>query len=329
MSSTKKPILLVVLDTEEEFEWGAPRRRDATSVNAMRSIHLAQEVFDSYRIRPTYVIDYPVASQETGWKPLKEFQDSGRAVVGAHLHPWVNPPHEEELTSFNSYVGNLDPRLERTKLRILTDTIEQNVGRRPTIYKAGRYGFGPNTTAILEELGYQIDLSVAPAFDYTGDGGPDYSTYPTDYYVFGNGRTLYEFPTTGAFVGYWRWNPGAMYRIATNPALQWARLPGILSRIGALDRLRLSPEDFTPAEHVKLTRALLAAGCRTFTFSFHSPSVHPGCTPYVRSEADRAQFLDACRRYFDYFLGEVGGIALTPHEALELLHEENNPGTLR
>ena len=36
----------------------------------------------------------------------------------------------------------------------------------------------------------------------------------------------------------------------------------------------------------RLTRALLARGQRTFVLSLHSPSVVPGNTPYVRSDAD-------------------------------------------
>ncbi len=76
----------------------------------------------------------------------------------------------------------------------------------------------------------------------------------------------------------------------------------------------LSPEGFLPEHHRRLTLSLLDRGVRVFAFTLHSPSLRPGCTPYVRSDADRDKFLDACRRYFDFFLGDLGGVSRTPIE---------------
>ncbi len=167
------PVLMVVIDTEEEFDWHLPFDRKNTSVESMRHVEKAQEVFDEFGIRPTYVVDHPVASQETGYSLLREFVSSGRATIGAHLHPWVSPPHEEGVNSFNSYPGNLSARLEEEKIARLTEQITRTFGARPTIYKAGRYGFGPNTGEILSKLGYEIDLSGFAGFDLSEDGGPD------------------------------------------------------------------------------------------------------------------------------------------------------------
>ena len=79
--------------------------------------------------------------------------------------------------------------------------------------------------------------------------------------------------------------------------------------------MHLSPEGYAFEDNRRLTRALLQRGVLTFTFSLHSPSVKPGCTPYVRSEADLVQFLDSCRRYFEFFLRELHGVSMS---ALEL-----------
>ena len=70
LPSTQRPILLVVIDTEEEFDWTAAFDRGETAVKAMREIHRAQTLFDEFGIRPTYVVDYPVASQPDGFLPL-------------------------------------------------------------------------------------------------------------------------------------------------------------------------------------------------------------------------------------------------------------------
>ncbi|CAN0458903.1 unnamed protein product, partial [Discosporangium mesarthrocarpum] len=90
-----QPLLLVVVDTEEEFDWGRPVSRDQTSTKAIASQHRAQEILQKYGIKPTYVIDYPVASQASGYGPLKELYDDGLCQIGAHLHPWVCPPFDE------------------------------------------------------------------------------------------------------------------------------------------------------------------------------------------------------------------------------------------
>ncbi|MFT7671369.1 MAG: hypothetical protein ACI8X5_004087 [Planctomycetota bacterium] len=319
LAEGQPPILLVVIDTEEEFDWRAPFDRKQTSVEAMRHIGRAQELFDEFGIRPTYVIDYPIASQETGRRLLQEYVAEGRAAVGAHLHPWVSPPFDEEVNAYNSYPGNLSEDLERSKLAFLTKTIEEHFGSRPTIYKAGRYGFGPNTGRVLENLGYQVDLSPCAGFDLTWDGGPDWSEFPHNPYRFGESGQLVGFPTTGAYVGWLSSLAPGLYRAAQKPPLRWGRAPGILSRLGALDRLLLSPEGYT-LEHMKrLTRALLARGPQVLTLSFHSPSVVPGHTSYVRSESELKEFMASCRQYFEFFLGELGGATMGALELRDLL----------
>ena len=86
------PILTVVIHTEEEFDWNKPHDRNATGVRHMQHIDRAQGLFDEFGIVPNYVVDYPIASQESAVAPLKSFADSGRALIGSHLHPWVSPP---------------------------------------------------------------------------------------------------------------------------------------------------------------------------------------------------------------------------------------------
>ncbi|HTN34863.1 MAG TPA: WalW protein, partial [Marinobacter sp.] len=159
------PQLIVVIDTEEEFDWNAEPDATENRVFAMAHINRVQDIFNEYDICPCYVIDYPVASQPHGYELLKQYAEKGQCEIGAHLHPWVNPPQEETLSRANMYPGNLPEALEREKLRLLKETITQNFGKAPVAYKAGRYGFGPNTTGILQELGFDIDLSVCPPLD--------------------------------------------------------------------------------------------------------------------------------------------------------------------
>ncbi len=314
-----RPILSVVIHTEEEFDWARAHAREEIGVEHMRHIGRAQEVFDACGIVPNYVVDYPVASQPLGFEALRRYQEEGRALIGAHLHPWVSPPLTETMSRSNTYPGNLPRELEYEKLRVLTETIAQNFGQTPRTYLAGRYGNGPDSAAILEQLGYEVDISVAPPIDYSGDGGPDYSGFSAAPFWFGRERDLLGLPGAGCYAGWLKGAGTPFYRLMTHPAMNWARLPGIASRLRAFERIRLSPEDYTLPEMQRMTRSMLKDGQRIFVFSFHSPSLHPGYTPYVRDAAGLHRFLARTRGYFEWFLGEIDGHSRTPLQIKALL----------
>jgi hypothetical protein len=90
-----------------------------------------------------------------------------------------------------------------------------------------------------------------------------------------------------------------------------------------MERIRLSPEDYSAAEMRRLTFALIKEGIRIFVFSFHSPSIEPGRTPYVQSRTELRLFLDKCRHYFDFFLNTLDGKAMTPVQIKRFLNENN------
>lgn len=315
---------MVVVDTEEEFPWSQFDRRN-TAVTAMAELHTAQRVCDAHGIVPTYVADYPIVSQPDGYAPLRDILADNRCVVGAHLHPWVTPPFTEVVNARNSYPGNLDCALEQDKLRHLCTAIEDNLGVRPVAYKAGRYGVGPNTYAILEAAGFDVDLSPSPPYDFSADGGPDFSQQDATPFWFGAQRRLLCIPTTGAYVGSAGRFSHRLYRFATRPRLQRLRLPGVLGRLGLVSRLRLSPEGFPLKAMQRLTRHLLRRGQRAFVLSYHSSSLKPGCTQYVRTADDRSAFLATLNAYFDFFLRELGGVTMTPLQLRQHLLERNPP----
>lgn len=306
-AGTTQPQLTIVVDTEEEFDWSQPLDRRNTSVSNIRHQVRAHRIFETHGVKPTYVVDYAVASQPDGYKPLKELFDSGQCEIGAHLHPWVNPPHDETVTNRNSYPGNLPPELEREKLRVLTETIAENFGTRPTIYKAGRYGVGPSTPAILRDLGYAIDCSVVPHTDFSPGEGPNFLGWPDRPYVFGEGGALFEVPLTVGFAGALARLGPRLYPAISGPAAMKVRLPGVFARSRLLERIRLSPEGANVDELLRLTRAARRAGHASFSFTYHSPSLDPGHTPYVRTAADLDRFLATIETYVAAFVDAFGG----------------------
>jgi hypothetical protein len=303
------PTLVVVIDTEEEFDWTAPFEPASTAVTNIGLQPLAQSIFDSHGLVPTYVIDYPVATTPSAVAVLRTFAAEGRCEIGAHLHPWVNPPAEGPVDVRHSYPGNLSAAIERRKLIALTEAITAGFGTRPTAYKAGRYGIGTATPAILRELGYTVDLSVVPHTDFSADGGPDFQDAPEVPFMIADG--LCELPLSVHFVGRLATHGPRIFRCLSGTAVRRLRLIGICNRLGLLTRLRLSPEGYSLAELIRQTRAALATGTRLFMLTYHSSSLLPGVTQYVRTETDRRAFLATLDGYLRFFLAELGGRADT------------------
>ena len=57
---------------------------------------------------------------------------------------------------------------------------------------------------------------------------------------------------------------------------------------------------------------MLADGHRLFVIGYHSPSLQPGNTPFVRTAADLQRLLGWLEGYLEFFLGEIGGALGTP-----------------
>lgn len=277
---------MLFIDTEEEFDWNAPFSRADHAVSAIDGMARGQAFFAAAGVKPVYVTDYPVVESDAAAAMMGEWASDGAADIGAHLHPWVNPPHVEDVNAANSYVGFLPEAVERAKLEALCRRLEERFGVRPTAYRAGRYGVGPNSARLLEEAGFRLDSSVRSRFDYSAQHGPDFRGLPQNPYWAGPARTLVELPLSTAFVGMMRGGGERFYRAAQS----MGPIAGALSRARMLSRVPLTPEGVPVHDAIAAIDALIEERARVLNFSFHSPTLEPGHTPYVRTEADRSAF---------------------------------------
>lgn len=281
------PRFIVTVDTEEEFDWAAPFTRDRHGTTHVPAIDRFQRLCDEHHVRPAYLVDYPIADDKAAVELLGGYVDGGRADVGVQLHPWVNPPFVEEPSIHNSYACNLPPELERQKLEGLHSLITERFGVRPQMYRAGRYGAGENSRKILHELGMSIDTSVRSLFDYTGQGGPNYASCPLDPYWIVE-QQLMELPVTTVFCGAMR-RAGKLIFVS---AFKSFTSRGLLARTGMLERVALTPEGIPIEKAIQAVDVALDRNIPILNFSFHSPSLAVGHTPYVRTEEDLEQFYD-------------------------------------
>jgi hypothetical protein len=308
-----KPRYCVFVDTEEEFDWTKPQSRDETSTETIKYLPEFQRLMDAHGAKPAYLIDYPVADSAAAASVLGEMLAAGNCSVGSQLHPWVNPPFTEEMNLFNTFVGNLPIELERAKLAALTQRIEQSMGSKPVVYRAGRYGVGARSGELLEALGYRMDVSVRPHFDYSHEGGPNFTRHDSRPYWAGPTGDLLEFPLGVTFTGQLRRYGRAIYGDGRKRS-GWF---GPLSRSGMLSRIALTPEEM-PLNFVKpAIKAMLGDGHKLISISFHSPSLAPGHTPYVRNSAE----LNAFYGWWDkilQFLDQCGVVPASMDEVLDL-----------
>jgi len=312
MPASMRPLLFLVVDTEEEFDWNATFSRQAARVTCIREVARLQAVTARYGVKPTYVIDYPIATDPVAAGVLGALVDADACTIGAHLHPWVNPPFLETVCSANSYGCNLDPGLERRKITALKEAIEDRLGVDARAYKAGRYGFDPATAVTLEALGFDVDLSVNPCMDFSADGGPSFTTLDARPLTFGRSRTLVEIPCSTGFVGMARTAGRVLHGLASTPVGTRLRLPGVLARLGVLNKVMISPEGFTLDEMRALASQLYADGVRTFSLTLHSPSLAAGHTPYAATAGDVDRLLGTIDRFLEFFLHTLGGVPSTP-----------------
>lgn len=273
--------VLLTVDTEEEFDWNSPFRRDGYSLSHVAAIPRFQSFCEQIGAHPVYLVDWPIATDPAAVEIIGDAVRRGTADIGVQLHPWVNPPFEEEVNRFNSFAGNLPRELEAAKFMVLRDRTEQAFGSAPLIYRAGRYGLGPNTAALLRAAGIRIDTSVRSLFDYSAEGGPDYRNHPLAPYWIDADHSLLELPVTSVHRGVLREAGRKVQRLGE----RIPRAMRVLSRFGLLERIALTPEGVTAQEALRGIDIALDAGLPVLVLSFHSPTLAPGHTPYAATEA--------------------------------------------
>ncbi|WP_128892262.1 polysaccharide deacetylase family protein [Erythrobacter sp. HKB08] len=287
---------LLTVDTEEEFDWDKPFSAEGHGLGHVPRLAKFQQFCEGLGVVPLYLIDYPIATSPEAAEILSGPVRQGKAEIGIQLHPWVNPPFEEDVTAHNSFAGNLPRELEREKFARLKGEIERNFQTAPMIYRAGRYGLGPDSGEMLVDAGVAIDTSVRPLWDYSPFGGRNYLDHPLEPYWVDEAQSLLELPLTTVHWGLLR----ELGRRLSPMLEKVNRLPGLFTKLGLLERIPLTPEGVSVEEAIRGIDIALDDGLPLLVLSFHSPSLVPGNTPYVRSEEDLDRLYDWWRRVYGY-----------------------------
>ena len=300
--------LLVGIDTEGDNQWDAAARANQRFENlyALPRLHA---LFARHGVRPTYVITYPVATDPRSAEVLRTLQSGGDCEIGAHHHAWETPPFTTEDISRHPYASTLPRAQFEAQLSALTHAIERAVGVRPVSYRSGRFGFASGHVTALEQLGYQVESSVAPLFYERHKGGPDFVEAPLRPYflaydsaVTAGSSNVLEVPLSAALNrSLPRW---LQYAYARAPRPYTTKR---ILRLLRLLRMRwLRPSYSSYDDMAALARDLVRTQQPVLNLLFHSSEAIVGGSPYNRTQGELDAFLDRLERFFVYAIRDLG-----------------------
>ncbi len=310
--------LIITIDTEED-NWGefnAP----SWPVDNVGEIPALQQLFDDFKVKPTYLVNYTIVSNEKAVSILKPILMDGRCEIGGHPHPWNTPPFEEKINEENSMLCNLPSDLQFRKIQTLNESIESAFGVTPISFRAGRYGFSTEVATNIHKLGYKVDTSITPFTNWEEEYGPDFSDILPHPFLL---NQLLEIPVSVGFTQSNFKQANIFFNsLKKSQFNKYTRLLGILSKIGVLNKVSLSPEFSTTRDMIKLTNTLKKKGFPYVNMEFHSTSLMHGAGQYIKTLSDKQQFIQRIKDFL-IFARDTGMESITLSETLNLLPEDS------
>lgn len=152
-----------------------------------------------------------------------------------------------------------------------------------------------------------MDSSVTPLLSWREYGGPSFLRAPlrvyrpsaTDVCAPASDGKLIEVPLTIGFTRFRQSHWKALAKSLYGPFAQQLHLPGLVNRALDLRRVILSPETDTVPDMLTASRRIIDEGGRHLHMFFHSNSLVPGLTPFVRTPKDLEVMYASIERYFD------------------------------
>lgn len=323
------PIKVFITIETEEDQWGEYKATHFPAENIDR-LPILQDLFDRFGAVPTYFVNWPVVTNKKASQILLDIMNRGRCEIGTHCHPWNTPPVEEKTDNHNSMICNLPYELIEKKLETLHEAIVDRFKVRPICFRAGRWGFGPKVAKVIHKLGYRVDTSLTPFFDWTEAGGPDFSDASTFSYWFDTDDPLHEkadgslleVPLT---IGFLQRNfelcRSVRKKLLNGPFSRY-RILGILDKFRILNQRWLSPEFSSGSDMIILSKNFIRSGHCFLNMQFHSTSLLPGKTPFVRNQKQLENFLRNNEMFLQYAVNQ--GMTFAPlSEAVKDVKKKN------
>ncbi len=279
---------IITLDTEADDQWSSASRLATRNLTFLPRF---QALCERYGFPPTYLCTWEVVHARDFERTLNAWQKREACEVGAHLHPWSNPPYDldpEHAPGRKTYPSELPIDAFRQKMLMLSESIRRHTGQPPRSYRAGRWGFSGEHVSVLSDLDYWCDCSVTPLTSWQAhvgaqEGGPDFRRAEVEPYfldhddvcVAGESELL-EVPVT---------------ILNTHPLGLTAPRSRLLRGIGKRLKLWREPQWLRPWPHgrgedlIRVYENAKFRGLPVVEMMFHSSELMPGGSPFWPDEA--------------------------------------------
>lgn len=279
VKENKQPLIFILsIDTEEEWDWSGPFPQQVASVKNIDRLPEFQQICESLGVRPTYFVDYAVSNDQSAVDKMLTFTNKGNCEIGAHLHPWCNPPYFGDVGEAESHVINLPVEQVSQKLDVLMQSIETSFGVKAQSFRTGRWGIDKNVMDLLVKSGIKVDSSVYPYYQneyFSCVGSPTLPYWPDldDPLKQGEQDAIYELPVT---VGFNRSNfdsANTVHSAFATPPLSWTRFNGLAWHTNLLRKIYLCPELSAADDMITLCDKVINKGYPVLHMYMHSSSL--------------------------------------------------------
>lgn len=289
MKNKPELVFILTVDTEEEWDWDGPFPEKDFSVTNLSKIPAFQSFCEQRGIRPCYFVDHPAAKGAIKNKVFAQAIKQNTCEIGAHLHPWANPPYFEKPTEANSHVVNLPIAQVEAKLDELVALFVKEFDYQPTSFRSGRWGMSSEVIKLLWSRGFTVDSSVYPYYSndfFSCQGAPIGAYWPDENDVLSAGeqRNIMEIQ---ASVGFSRKHfalANAIHDAAQSAPLKYVKAVSMLWHSHLLRKIYMSPEVMQAQDMVALARKLHQNGSPYINMFFHSSNLIANGTGFFTVE---------------------------------------------
>jgi hypothetical protein len=275
---------LITIDTEGDNLWAQPR--DITVKN-LAFLPRFQTLCERYGFKPTYLTNWEAAVDKDYQAFALDVLARDQCEVGMHIHAWNSPPIApltDDDMLHQPYLTEYPAQTLRDKVAVMTDLLEDALGRKMLSHRGGRWAFDTVYARALVEHGYKVDCSVTPNVSWrrvpgapNGAGGPDHSQAPERPYHFPLGASdavedaqLLEVPMT-------------ILKRRRTPPERWLRraLGKQIDRV-----LWMRPNGRNLPQLLEVVDATVAERRDYLEFTLHSSEFMASGSPTFRTEED-------------------------------------------
>jgi hypothetical protein len=326
----KQDVLFVLsIDTEEEWEWSNDFPESDCSVKNIEKLPAFQTFCESLHIKPTYFVDYAVADDDYSSDVLRQFASQRNVEIGAHLHPWCNPPFFGKTDEAKSHVVNLPRDQVKQKLDSLVERLITNIGPTPVSFRSGRWGINGSTLQLLAERGFSVDSSVYPFYENSffscknRDSTPYWPSFENAD-LDGVQRNLLELPVTAGFNRSHFKRADNIHTLLAKSPLNLVKPVGLLWHTKLLRKLYLSPELTDSTSMKMLIDMCLEKQYPVIHMYLHSSSLLDGVTGLLQVDNAYSRICKRMTEVIQYLNARANVRFCTISEAATLLKHKHN-----